>query len=365
MDAFRAARLAASYGTRHLLQEVDAPLGRGLARPDRVMLIPTWRCNARCRMCDFWKGERRGPELPPERWLALLDELHAWLGHFHLCVTGGEPLLARGFWEIAEHAAELGLAVNPITNGLAFRREETLERLLASPLRAITFSLDGPLPEVHDAGRGVVGSHATTVAAIRRIRQERPDLVVSAICIVMEETVREIPRFILWAEELGISHLLFQPIASTTGRAGPREVGPAVGVSCVRDRDALERALEALGQARRGSGLVDLSDRDLAWIRGAFFRPESLGNGGRSCRLGQTDLRFAPGGEVFLCDLEETQLGTLGEAPVRAIWSGARAREVRRAIRRCERPCTALCHRSPTLLEKVVLFRRYLRSGKL
>lgn len=71
-------RKAAVYGFRHLLQSADYHFLRGLAAPEKVALVLTHRCNCRCLMCDIWRTGGAGNEMPAERWIALLDELHSW-----------------------------------------------------------------------------------------------------------------------------------------------------------------------------------------------------------------------------------------------------------------------------------------------
>jgi hypothetical protein len=86
---------------------------------------------------------------------------------------------------------------------------------------------------------------------------------------------------------------------------------------------------------------------------------------GRRCRLGQTDLRINPQGVVYLCDVRHTAIGHVDDGPLARLWRAGRARSARAAIRRCQRPCAALCHRSPGLLEKASTFWRYARAGRL
>ena len=100
-------------------------------------------------------------------------------------------------------------------------------------------------------------------------------------------------------------------------------------------------------------------------MAGFFADPERLQLKRRHCMLGQTDLRINPQGTVYFCDVRNTAIGTVDEAPLRTIWRGEDAHRTRRAIRLCRRPCSSLCHRSHTMRDKVKLFARYARDGRL
>src|SRR5579863_3004182 len=111
-------RKAAVYGVRHLLHSVDYHLRRGLAAPDKVAMVLTHRCNCRCVMCDLWRIGDVSKELPAERWMALLDELHSWTRTLRVRFVGGEVLLKPGVYDIIGRAVHLGFTVNLISNGL-------------------------------------------------------------------------------------------------------------------------------------------------------------------------------------------------------------------------------------------------------
>ena len=96
MSLIEVGRNAAVYGLRHLLQHFDSRLRRGLAAPEKVALVLTNRCNCRCLMCELWHTRDVGNELPAERWIALLDELHSWTPTLRVRFVGGEVLLKPG-----------------------------------------------------------------------------------------------------------------------------------------------------------------------------------------------------------------------------------------------------------------------------
>jgi MoaA/NifB/PqqE/SkfB family radical SAM enzyme len=316
-------------------------------------------------MCGLWKLEDQDSELPAARWLGLLDELRAWIGPFRLALNGGEIFLKPGVYDIIRRCVDLGVTLNPVSNGLVFQSERHFRLLLDSGLKAITFSLDGLDPQSHDRHRGSPGLHSAVASVIRRLKQERPRLSVSVICIIMRDTAPHLTEFVRWAGDLGVDNVLFQPIAEPAGRPEKDPAWSRTSELFVTDLAALDRSIAALLHLKTQSNLIELPSSALRGMQEYFTHPHDFQLKGRRCRLGQTDLRINPQGVVYLCDVRHTAIGHVDDGPLARLWRAGRARSARAAIRRCQRPCAALCHRSPGLLEKASTFWRYARAGRL
>jgi MoaA/NifB/PqqE/SkfB family radical SAM enzyme len=299
---------AAIYGVRHLVHSFDYHLLRGLAAPDKVAMVLTHQCNCRCIMCDLWRTRGAANELPAERWIALLDELHSWTPTLRVRFVGGEVLLKAGVYDIIRRAVDLGFTVNLISNGLALQSERNYRDLMATGLRHITFSLDGKDAAIHDRNRGTPGLHDVVSEVIRRMKREKPAMCVSLVCILMRETVPQLAEYARWAEELGVDRIMFQPLSDNLGRPEKRMDWHRESDLFVRDLDTLRRSMDVLKQ---------------------------------------------------------TAFGHVDNGPVRQSWRSERAGAVRRAIRECRQPCASMCNRSPGLLEKAATFLRYARAGTL
>ena len=362
---FEVGRKAAVYGLRHLLHSFDYHLQRGLAAPDKVAMVLTHRCNCRCVMCDLWRTGNAGNELPAQRWMALLDELHSWTRTLRVRFVGGEVLLKPGVYDIIRRAVHLGFTVNLISNGLALQSERNYRDLMNTGLRHITFSLDGMDPAIHDRNRGISGLHDVVSEVIRRIKRDQPSMCVSLICILMRETVPQLAAYARWAEELGVDRILFQPLAENLGRPEKRPDWYRESHLFVRDLETLEQSIDALNLRGSRAAHLEMPLRPLQEMREYFVRPDSFQIRRGPCMLGQTDLQIDPSGILYMCDVQYTAFGHLDDGPVRQAWRSERARAVRSAIRDCRRPCASMCNRSPGLSEKAATFLRYARAGRL
>ena len=296
--------------------------------------------------------------------MALLDELHSWTRTLRVRFVGGEVLLKAGVYDIIGKAVHLGFTVNLISNGLALQSECNYRDLMNTGLRSITFSLDGKDAAIHDRNRGTPGLHHAVSEVIRRIKRERPATCVSLICILMRETVPQLAEYARWAEGLGVDRVLFQPLAENLGRPVKQADWHRESDLFVRDLETLDRSIDALNRGGRPARM-EIPLRPLREMREYFVRPASFQIREGHCMLGQTDLQIDPSGVLYMCDVGHTAFGHVNGGPVGEAWRSERARAVRRAIRACQRPCAAMCNRSPGLWEKAATFLRYARAGKL
>jgi radical SAM protein with 4Fe4S-binding SPASM domain len=167
------ARLAAAGFIRgiHGYHAVKKP------RPHRFARFHlTQRCQLECIHCytDSSPHLSSASELPPERWIALVDAF-ADNGGEKILFTGGEALVYRGAIDIMRRAHERGLEVTLFSNGILIRRY--LEEL-KEVVDIVQISLDGPDEASHDAVRGR-GSFKKAVGAIHLLLDARIETRVS------------------------------------------------------------------------------------------------------------------------------------------------------------------------------------------
>jgi MoaA/NifB/PqqE/SkfB family radical SAM enzyme len=366
MSIARAVNKAAAYGKRHLLQEIDYRLGRGWSVPDKVTIRLTQRCNARCLMCDFWQTKaREEDEIPITRWVEVIEELHDWIGPFFLSLTGGEVFLKRGVNDLLRRAVELDIAISVLTNGLALRSEKRLGEMLATGLRAINFSIDGVDPDVHDRFRGVPGIHAAATDAIRRIKERCPEMVVTVVSIIMHDTIGQLVDYVAWADEIGADRVLFQPIMPTFGSRESGSDWYTQDDRFVRDLDQVRQVMSELVALKQAGASIANGVDEFAKFTEYFTNPNIVQIHRTRCMLGQTNLNIDEYGKMDMCYAFDTRIGNINDGPLRRTWRGALARQKRREIKYCRRPCMAACYRSFSLGEKIRMFIKYVRMGKI
>jgi radical SAM protein len=109
-----------------------------------------------------------------------------------LVLTGGDCLARPDIFELAGHAASLGVhvamspSVTPNLGPAAFRR------MREAGVRAVSISLDGAQPITHERIRGISGHFAATLAAIQAATAA--GLRVQVNTTVMRDNVEELPE---------------------------------------------------------------------------------------------------------------------------------------------------------------------------
>ena len=118
-----------------------------------LFLELTLRCNEKCLHCGSSCGDVHSEELTPTQYQKFLAEVKGDFGveNKMLCITGGEPLLRKDFFDIMGSAAELGFHWGMTSNGTLI--DDSVARdLKRVGMDTISISIDG-LAEHHDAFR--------------------------------------------------------------------------------------------------------------------------------------------------------------------------------------------------------------------
>jgi len=109
----------------------------------------TTRCNARCVFCDIYK--KPGKDANPEEVAKNLRDLKK-IGVRFIDFTGGEPLLHPQLPEFLTQAKQLGFQTTVTTNCILYPK---LAERIRGLVNLLHFSLDSPVPDEHNAIRGV------------------------------------------------------------------------------------------------------------------------------------------------------------------------------------------------------------------
>ncbi len=144
----------------------------------------TDRCNLRCHTCGQWGNqgflhgrsvhELRERELPPGRYIELLDDLAAHGHRPTIYLWGGEPMLYRGSPDILEHATRLRMPTMIATNGTGLKHFAA--RHAAMPMFLLQVSIDGHDPQTHNAARPAAGggdNYRDIQEGLAAIREQR------------------------------------------------------------------------------------------------------------------------------------------------------------------------------------------------
>jgi radical SAM protein with 4Fe4S-binding SPASM domain len=247
--------------------------------PFHISVELTNRCNLRCSYCytSFLENEER---LTTQELLRTLQEWRD-LGLLSLELTGGEPLLHEGFWEIMDFCYKTFRSVSLLTNATLITQEKA-QKLAGYKRKLMTsISLDGGTKKSHEATRGA-DTFDRTVAAIRWLKQG--GVRIRLAMTLTQRNSYDLARAAELARELGVDYFGFSPVISY-GR------GEEANTEWVAEEaEGLGRLLEQVDKE-----FADMIPRfpqaKLDKVEGMF------GN----CGLGHKNLVLTPSGKLKAC----------------------------------------------------------------
>jgi MoaA/NifB/PqqE/SkfB family radical SAM enzyme len=330
------------YATR-IAQEVAIRTGLAISKPTDVILILTYRCNARCVHCRSYDVPRM-QEMTTGEWLRTLDELRDWLGPVFLSFTGGEALLRKDAIDLAAHAADLGFWVEFLSNGWVID-EQKAQRLVNSGIKRMNISLDGSQKQVHDEVRGVKGFYERSSRALRfmaeQTRANERDLQIYAKTAIMSINVDDLSGVVRLAKELGIYGVEFQaigPIYYSDQEGNPNwyKNNPL----WIVDYERVSRALGELKELKEAGYPIINSLENLEMIEAYFRDPRAEEHRVHShdykkqkpsCRDWAKGLQIDPAGGMRMCHWMEP-FGSARDGGLARMW------KTRSSCGRCGRP---------------------------
>ena len=186
-----------------------------LDAPFLVVWNLTDACNLHCRHCYQKAGVRKPDELTTVEKLRIVEEL-AKAGVVSIAFSGGEPLMAKDFFEVASKVKEEGMHLAIATNGTLIS-SDIAKKLKTVGTDYVEVSLDFADAASHNDFRGVDHAFERTLQGIRNCVAEG-----IYTCIATTATrlnLHQIHRIIELAKQLKVKRFIaFNFIPSGRGR---------------------------------------------------------------------------------------------------------------------------------------------------
>jgi len=237
--------------------------------PHQLQVNVTYRCNARCTMCNIWQMPER-KEMSLEDFSRVLDD-PLFRSIERLTLAGGEPSLRRDLVPLTQLFVDRMprlASVTLITNGLAVERilDDSRAMVELCTERGIHFnvsvSLDG-VGQVHDEMRNIPGAFARVehcLLGLKQLQNEKP-FWLGASSVITRKNLYGLRELQAWCTERGID-LDFQLVGfhetyvSNVERRGDLDFDQA-------DREYLFNFLQELAAARGPSNMMSYYWHDM------------------------------------------------------------------------------------------------------
>ncbi len=169
-----------------------------------LFLELTMRCNENCIHCGSRCGEIKSEELSLDTYKAFLDKVKFDFGTKDkmLCITGGEPLLRKDFFEIMNYVNRLGFSWGMTSNGTL------IDKICACKLRetgmcTVSISIDG-LPKTHDEFRRSPGGYERAMRGLNCLIEEGGFKAIQVTTVITHRSIKELDALYEIFNELDI-----------------------------------------------------------------------------------------------------------------------------------------------------------------
>ena len=309
-----------------------------------ALIAVTYRCNARCHMCNIWQHPTDEDEELKAEHLVSLPQL-AFAN-----ITGGEPFLRDDLAEIVEVLQAKAERIVVSTNG--YFTEKVIALAERYPKLGFRISIEG-LPAANDELRGLKDGFDHGLRTLLKLRA-------------------------LGVEDIGFGITLSDRNADDLLEL--YELADAMGLefatAAVHNTYYFHKFDNAVeGKDHLAENLEELSRKLLStrkpknWFR-AWFNM-GLANyvrGGERllpCDMG-TDVFFVdPRGRVLPCNGMEAVMGSLKDQTFSEIWESDEAKKVRERVSECQSNCWMIGSVSPAMKKHVTTPARWIVKAKL
>lgn len=299
--------------------------------PKEVCIIVTYRCNAKCNMCDVWHyPTKANEELTPEDYHKLPSGLR------FINVTGGEPFVRKDLEEIIKVIRPKTRRIVISNNG--FFTERIVKLCEKYPDLGIRISTEG-LQKTNDAIRGIPNGFDRTLRTLITLRRMG---------------IKDI-GFGMTVQDLNCKDLL--PLYELSEALGYEFATATLHNSHyfhkldneIDDKDMVCNEFSKLIAELLKSKSVK------KWFR-AYFNLGLMNYiyGGErfiKCEMGTESCFIDPSGDVLACNgmNDKVAMGNIRENSFEEIWNSEQAAKVREIVKNCRKQCWMVGSAAPAI----------------
>ncbi|MFZ5773248.1 MAG: radical SAM protein [Thermodesulfobacteriota bacterium] len=311
-------------------------------------LIVTYRCNAKCYMCNTWQyPSKKEEEYSPD----MVDKLPDGLKFIN--ITGGEPFLRADIEQIIENALKKTKRLVISTNGYFTEKIIRAAEKFGNKI-GFRISIEG-LPAANDELRGIKNGFdhgLRTLVTLHGMGMRD----IGFGMTVSDRNAKDMIELYRLANAMGLE---FATATTHNSFYFHKED------NFYQDEERVAKTFEEIA--------VELlkTNKPKNWFR-AYFNM-GLANKARGkkrplpCEVG-TDMFFVdPSGNVMPCNGSEQPMimGNLLQQSFDEIWNGPEAREIREQVKNCPRQCWMIGSAAPAMKKRISIPVRWVIKNKL
>lgn len=299
-------------------------------------IIITYRCNARCNMCDCWKD----PSKPSDE--LTIDAIRKLPKMVFVNITGGEPFVRQDIDEIINELYKKTDRIVISTNG--YFTDRILKTCEKYPHIGIRISIEG-LQESNDTIRGIPNGYKRGYDTLKTL----VDLGHKDIgfgMTVQDSNCRDLVKLYDISCELGLEFATATLHNSFYFRKTDNKINNKTKVS-----ESFEELINKMLNSKSPK----------KWFRAYFnyglinyiYGNERL----LPCKMGTNGFFLDPFGNVIPCNGSDAPMimGNINNQTWDEIWNSKQAQEVRQAVKDCSKNCWMIGSVSPAMKENIIV----------
>jgi len=290
-------------------------------------IITTYRCNAKCGMCNTWKNpSKASEEFDP----AILEKIPG--GMQRLNITGGEPTLRKDIEDIVKILDKKSNRLEISTNGYFYERIEAIAKKF--PNITIRVSVEG-LPALNDRLRGIKNGFDHAMRAILRLKKTGLQDIGFAMTISGENCHDLLDLYIL------VSALDIEFANAVVHNSFYFHKDDNV----IKNTDEVEaimiKFMEALLSSPRKHFKKKVKDWFRAYLNLGLLRHIQGKQRPIACGAGTDTFFLDPWGRILACNGSEQPMimGDLNNQTFEEIWKSDNAAKIREQVKNCKQNC--------------------------
>lgn len=311
-------------------------------------LIVTYRCNAKCYMCNTWKHpSKTGEEFSPDMVKKIPDGLK------FINITGGEPFLRDDLDQIIERALVKTKRLVISTNGYFTKKIIGLAEKYGNRI-GVRISIEG-LPAANDELRGIENGFdhgLRTLVTLHGMGMKD----IGFGMTVSDRNAKDMIELYRLANAMGLEFA-----TATTHNS----------YYFHKHDNKYEDTEMIAGEFENIAAELLKTNRPKNWFR-AYFNM-GLANkvrGGKRplpCEVGSDVFFLDPFGNIMPCNGSDEPMimGNLKEQSFNEIWNSHRANEIRRQVKSCPKQCWMIGSASPAMKKRVWVPAMWVAKNKL
>jgi len=314
-------------------------------KPTDINFLVTSKCNLKCRYCNYWKTKTNN-EITIKEWKKIVIDFKKWSGSYHLTISGGEPLLFEGLFDLIRFASENEILVTLVTNGTLIDKN-IAKKIVKSGVYNLIFSLDG-LKEANDLIRGR-GSYDKIISGIRILKKLKETHFLSLATVISNRNLNEITSMVEYVKDNGLNLIYVQPLTSNP-KSDYDNDWHMKSALWPKDTEKVDSIIDELIVMKRKNYPIANPVNQLKSMKDYFKNPTFFKN---KCFVGVKNCNIDETGNITTC-FKMKPIGNVKIHKIDEIWHSKKADGIRKKIKNCKKGCSILnCNYTKSPIDKL------------